>query len=526
MIADSQTGTKFSSSVGYITDEGRATEVKTRNVFNEDDPKQAAREMQITADLRERVEKPVYSLSIGYHPEEEISDEEMLEDMEELLERRGLGEHQAVLATHRDKPHPHVHATVNRVHPQSRELWRDSFDRLKNMDTLREIEQERGRISPRDVVSEEESEQRGRVADWKLRRFERTGDLPFGQEVQAQAGDAFAEAETWEDLQSSLASHGLHVEEKGSGGVVTDGSEEAPLSEVARSWSFNKLQEQFPDQFRDYERSQREDGRRSRAEKKTERGSGADPGASRGGHRREGIRHAGGYSRRHGDLQEDSRTGGEDLSGQRREATSDRSGSRERSRQRKRDGRRELQAAFLDASGEDRDDGWVDYLDAYTPLDIERVEPLRPSPRSENDRGGAEKASGAFENRTGDDQHERGGVRNVRETDKRESAGGGEQPDQITQWQPSKHQREVEDGLHKELGEDRRSGGREAAEAWRKLSEQEQEELRDHLPERWLKQLRQAIKENPKRTKGGGRSQDQDQSREQDQSRDRGWRGR
>jgi radical SAM superfamily enzyme YgiQ (UPF0313 family) len=214
MIVNSETNARFADSVGYITEEERTTEVETRNIFHEYDPNKAAREMQITADLRERVEKPVYSISIGYHPEEEITDEEMVEDMEEFLERRGLGEHQAVLATHRDKPHPHVHAAVNRVHPGTKELWRDSFDQLKNMDTVREIEQERGRISPRDVVSEKESDQRGRVADWKFRRFERTEEVPFDQEVQAQAGNAFTEAVTWEEMQTDLAAHGLHVEGK------------------------------------------------------------------------------------------------------------------------------------------------------------------------------------------------------------------------------------------------------------------------------------------------------------------------
>lgn len=439
MIADSQTGTRFSSSVGYITEEGRATEVKTRNVFHKEDPKQAAREMQITADLRERVEKPVYSISIGYHPDEEVTDEEMLEDMEEFLGRRGLGEHQAVLATHRDKPHPHVHATVNRVNPRTKELWRDSFDRLKNMETLRELEQERGRISPEDVTGEEEREQRGRIADWKLRRFERTGEVPFGQEVQAQAGDVFAEAETWKELQTELATQGLHVERKGSGGIVTDGEEAAPLSEVARAWSFGKLEDRFPDEYRPHETYERG---AERAAGPSGRGDRSAPAAGR---RRAGNRRESGEDPRRDraserpDGEAQGRAGDAEDAGQRR---SERAGRHRAPDRRVPDDRaasgpddagKEGRPAddqvgrggsgedeeggprteVVDPSGGDRDDAGGDSDRGPAPLDYDDAEPLRASaelpPLFGGDREGRGRG-GALPGDRGDDRGGTGGV--------------------------------------------------------------------------------------------------------------------
>jgi hypothetical protein len=271
MIADSQTGSGFAGASKYTTSKAQpetqdwkewaeskvgiaaheqVDAVQTRNILMEEDPIMAAKEMRVTAGQNERVQKPRYSVSLSYHPDDGPSDQEMMRDMDDFLERRGLDEHQAVLAIHRDEEHAHIHATVNRVHPETGNLWRDSYDYFENMSALREIERERGWTQPKEAVSEEERAERGRIADWKIRRFERTGKVPFGQEVQTKAGDEFAEAETWRELQGRLSGRGLHVEKKGSGGIVTDGEEEAPLSEVARKWSFNKLDDRFPDEFK------------------------------------------------------------------------------------------------------------------------------------------------------------------------------------------------------------------------------------------------------------------------------------
>lgn len=484
MIADSQTGTRFSGSVSYITESEGVTQVETRNIFHEEDPKEAAREMQITAGLRERVEKPAYSISIGYHPEEEISDQEMIEDMEELLERRGLGEHQAVLATHRDKPHPHVHATVNRVHPSGEELWRDSFERLKIMDTLREIEQERGRISPRDAVSEEESEQRGRIADWKLRRFDRTGEVPFGQEVRAQAGDAFAEAETWEELQADLAAQGLHVEEKGSGGIVTDGQEEAPLSEVARAWSFGKLDDRFPDEFRPHETHERategaerangrEGGEAARASEDPPRDQERDRGAEQQG-RGDSGEYGGdrGGSEvdqgRTGDGREEGRAGGEDDAGERGGSGDDR-GRRRGGEEGEGDDR------GAEVEGEDRAGGVAHSgldPDDFDPLEYSGAKPLRPPSGVEDDRAGAGQYQGAIEDQAGDWKYGRGGAGDVQGAG--EGKSGGEEPEPE---RPERVDPQLSEGQLEELDEG--AGGEDQGEDQGEGQSQDQDESQD-----------------------------------------------
>lgn len=299
MIADSATGSDFTGAIGYTTSKAEGEErgwtgwaseqiglsepadaVQTRNLLFDEDPELAAQEMRVTANQNSRVEKPRYSVSLSYHPEDSPSDQEMIRDMDDFLERRGLSEHQAVLAVHRDEEHAHIHATINRVHPESGDLWRNSFDYYENMEVLREIEQKRGWTRPKRDPS------RGRIPDWKLRKFERTGELPFSKEVEAAAGDIFADAETWNELQEGLAEKGLQVERKGSGGVVSDGEESAPLSEIARKWSFNRLNDQFPDRYQTYDRTQGRDRAGDRAEEAANQRSRGDQGEDRPSSRR------------------------------------------------------------------------------------------------------------------------------------------------------------------------------------------------------------------------------------------------
>ena len=345
MIADSATGSGFTGAIGYTTSKAEGEErgwrgwasdqlgisdpldaVQTRNILLDEDPEMAAEEMRVTANQNERVQNERYSVSLSYHPDDEPSDQEMIRDMDDFLERRGLGEHQAVLAVHRDEEHAHIHATINRVHPGSGDLWRDSYDYFENMTVCREIERERGWTRPK------RDDSRGRIPDWKLRKAERTDQLPFSKVVEAAAGDIFEDAETWDELQKRLAQKGLQVQRKGSGGIVTDGKETAPLSEVARKWSFNRLNERFPDQFQTYGRTERADRPGDRAEEAADRGFGGDQARDRDtgtaghpdqGRPREGQKQNGGDGgAHHGDRdderrdhrpEEDRTTGSEDL---------------------------------------------------------------------------------------------------------------------------------------------------------------------------------------------------------------------
>lgn len=63
--------------------------------------------------------KPVQDLTLTWHPGETPTREEMEAAADEVIELLGIEEHQITIYCHRDRPHPHIHLLINRVHPQN-----------------------------------------------------------------------------------------------------------------------------------------------------------------------------------------------------------------------------------------------------------------------------------------------------------------------------------------------------------------------------------------------------------------------
>lgn len=294
MIGKARTGADFGGLSNYLTagGEARVSHVETRHTF-EQDPAEVAQEMRDAASLSDRVEKPVYHLSVSFPVEDDTSQDERLEVMDELLEDLGLEDHQTLIVEHQDEQHPHVHAMVNRVQhdPQSEgyaKAWTNSNDFQKIERSLRRMEQEREwRQVPGFHARPEHAEKPSPApTSGEIQRYKRTGDLPFGDVVSEVAGHHFEEAESWADLEGRLREHGIWVEAKGRGGVVTDGEETAKLSDVGREYSRYKLEERFDQTHAEFrERRQRRDSQSDGERQADEAGLGREPSRDRDRHR-------------------------------------------------------------------------------------------------------------------------------------------------------------------------------------------------------------------------------------------------
>ena len=64
-----------------------------------------------------KLEKPVFSYSLAWHPEQNPDKEHMLETAKKSVAVLGFTEHEMLIVSHRDEPQRHVHVIVNRVHP-------------------------------------------------------------------------------------------------------------------------------------------------------------------------------------------------------------------------------------------------------------------------------------------------------------------------------------------------------------------------------------------------------------------------
>ena len=130
----------------------------TENMIT-DDPDKAWKVMAWTAKEQERLkmasgqrasgrklEKPVFSYSLAWHPEQDPDRDHMLETALESLRVLGLSEYETLVIAHRDEPQRHVHVIVNRVHPITGKAATISHSKRKLSDFALNHERKHGKI--------------------------------------------------------------------------------------------------------------------------------------------------------------------------------------------------------------------------------------------------------------------------------------------------------------------------------------------------------------------------------------------
>lgn len=109
----------------------RVAWISTRNLMT-DDSLTARNIMIATALSAERLKreagikatgrktnKPVQDLTLAWHPGETPTRVEMEAAANEVIKLLGIENHQIAIYCHRDRPHPHIHLLINRVHPEN-----------------------------------------------------------------------------------------------------------------------------------------------------------------------------------------------------------------------------------------------------------------------------------------------------------------------------------------------------------------------------------------------------------------------
>lgn len=193
---------------------------------------------------------PVYHVAINWQEGEHPTAKQAEHACRYIMRELGFAEHQAAWAIHRNTDNDHVHLVVNRVHP----VKHIAIDPPFKMDyfildrSMRELELEfgYGRANgpyitldspdgPKIVrMSRAERRQRGLLKEDGPRISERArrAEINLGSEQSFQSWVAAAPARdlkevlekagcTWADAQAALARHGVAIQAKGSGMVVT-----------------------------------------------------------------------------------------------------------------------------------------------------------------------------------------------------------------------------------------------------------------------------------------------------------------
>ena len=246
MIASSSTGSSFTGLAGYLLgDESRVGWVEGVNLYERTDGERTLRDAagRIAAEMRDqaaesaRVKAPVYHVALAFDPDDRPTEDELREAARRTLRDLGLQDHQALVVRHTDQRHAHVHLMVNRVGPDGR-AWSTSHERRRLRASVEAQERELGvRWTGRNAAVIR--------TDTPQNDPTRAPGRGFAADVRRQALGDFEKATGWGDLAARLEAKGLRVEQRGRGGVVTDGKREAKLSSVSRSVSLSKLEARF-----------------------------------------------------------------------------------------------------------------------------------------------------------------------------------------------------------------------------------------------------------------------------------------
>lgn len=93
-----------------------------------------------------KLEKPVMHLSLSWHPEETPDKDEMLRTAKLAIEKIGMDEHEAIVVAHNDTTHSHIHILLNRCHPETGAVAKDSHTKRKLSRFAQDYEVNRGQV--------------------------------------------------------------------------------------------------------------------------------------------------------------------------------------------------------------------------------------------------------------------------------------------------------------------------------------------------------------------------------------------
>ena len=214
-----------------------------------------------------------YRVTLSF--ERDVPSEKALGMTAEWLQRE-FPKARGFAAVHRDTGQTHVHVWIdarqvdgkkvqlsrsqhrnldlfwNRIY--SREMGRDAREHEWKKEQTREAKRdgwkrerrpeypERVRSNARELAPRWERREIGAQA---AREWAAHPDGTFLERVRAVAGPDLKEARSWEELERRLERHGLRIEAKGAGMVLTDGRQHTKASSVDREASRGKLERRF-----------------------------------------------------------------------------------------------------------------------------------------------------------------------------------------------------------------------------------------------------------------------------------------
>lgn len=234
----------FSDLVRYIiATQGKGERVGRVVLTNcaSDTPLDAAFEVRLTQqqNTRSGADK-TYHLVVSFRAGEQPSAQVLTAIEQRLCEGLGFGDHQRVSASHHDTDHLHVHIAINKVHPIRHTVHAPYYDHLLLAKLCEELETTYG--LQRDNHATLQRGAQGRAVDME----QRSGVESLIGWVQRNCVERLQAASSWPELHDTLYEHGLALQVRANGFVITDQQgHHAKSSSIHRSLSKPQLEQRL-----------------------------------------------------------------------------------------------------------------------------------------------------------------------------------------------------------------------------------------------------------------------------------------
>lgn len=146
----------------------------------------------VAATGRQGTRKPVYTVSLAWHPEQRPSRQQMIAEARTWLAWQGLKDHQVLMVAHSDREHPHIHLIINLVNPTDGRVHSLPYSKLKSSRYAQTFEQAAGKVYCPERVENNRRRDRGKTEPVKAK--EELKATVAGLYVRSDSGRAFEAA--------------------------------------------------------------------------------------------------------------------------------------------------------------------------------------------------------------------------------------------------------------------------------------------------------------------------------------------
>ncbi|NNE77577.1 MAG: relaxase/mobilization nuclease domain-containing protein [Pricia sp.] len=162
------------------------------------------KEFNLVRQLRPRLGKAVYHVSLNLPPDENISDKDFIAMGLDYLKGMGFDDNQYIMYRHEDQSHQHIHIVANRI-KLSGALVSDSKDYERSERLVRKLEKKYGLSELPDTTLE----RKAALTQKEIEKSLRTGNAPIKSILQQQLREALKHSETTEEFIHQLHSKNI-----------------------------------------------------------------------------------------------------------------------------------------------------------------------------------------------------------------------------------------------------------------------------------------------------------------------------